>query len=221
MGSTTVVFVIAFSIFFLADGSLKWVSIVSGVGVIAFSLLVFTSEYRMKRVLGFLNPWDDALGKGYQLSHSLLAIGHGSWTGVGLGNSVEKLYYLPEAHTDFIMAIIGEEFGVIGILVILLLFWIIFYRGSTVIATEAKRISGRKFQGYLAHGISIWFFFQAIVNIGVVIGMLPTKGLTLPFISYGGSSILINCIALSILLKIDYENKLYYINRKNAKESYH
>jgi cell division protein FtsW len=162
----------------------------------------------MKRVVGFLDPWQDALGKGYQLSHSLLAFGHGGWFGVGLGNSIEKLYYLPEAHTDFIMAIIGEEFGVAGVLVILLLFWIIFYRGFTMIATETKRLPGRKFQGLLAQGISVWFFAQAIVNIGVAIGMLPTKGLTLPFVSFGGSSVLVNCIALSILLKIDYENKL-------------
>ncbi len=220
LGATTVVAVIAFSIFFLADGSMKYVSVVAGLGAAAFSLLVFTSEYRMKRVLGFLDPWEDALGKGYQLSHSLLAFGHGGWTGVGLGNSIEKLYYLPEAHTDFIMAIIGEEFGVVGVLIVLLLFWIIFYRGSTVIATEAKRIPGRKFQGLLANGISIWFFFQAIVNVGVVIGMLPTKGLTMPFISYGGSSVLINCIALAILLRIDVENKAYFVSKKDEK-NYH
>ena len=220
LGSTTVVAVIAFSIFFLAGGPVKFVLALGGLGIAGFSVLVFTSEYRMKRVLGFLDPWEDALGKGYQLSHSLLAFGHGGWTGVGLGNSIEKLYYLPEAHTDFIMAIVGEEFGVVGVLVVLLLFWIIFYRGSTVIATEAKRIPGRKFQGYLANGISIWFFFQCIVNIGVAIGMLPTKGLTMPFISYGGSSILINCIALAILLKIDYENKSYFISKKDDKEKY-
>jgi cell division protein FtsW len=208
MGSTTVVFIIALTILYLSDLDVRVFLGTFMLGAVAFVLLIVFEPYRMKRVTGFLNPFDDPLGKGYQLSHSLLAFGHGGWFGVGLGNSIEKLFYLPEAHTDFIMAIIGEEFGVAGVLVILLLFWIIFYRGFTVVATEAKRIPGRKFQGLLAQAISVWFFAQAVVNIGVAIGMLPTKGLTLPFVSFGGSSILINCIALAILLKIDFENKL-------------
>lgn len=214
MGSTTVVFIIALTILYLANLNVKIIWGFLGFGVLAFLGLIIAAPYRMKRVMGFLDPWEDALGKGYQLSHSLLAFGHGGWFGVGLGNSIEKMYYLPEAHTDFIMAIIGEEFGVVGVLVILLLFWIIFYRGFTVVATEAKRIPNRQFQGLLAHGISAWFFAQAVVNIGVAIGMLPTKGLTLPFVSFGGSSILINCIALGILLRIDYENKQYYNEKK-------
>jgi len=208
MGSTTVVFLIALTILFLSDLDVRLILATVVMGAIAFVLLIIFEPYRMKRVVGFLNPWEDSLGKGYQLSHSLLAYGHGGWFGVGLGNSIEKLYYLPEAHTDFIMAIIGEEFGVIGVLAVLILFWIIFYRGFTLIAAEAKRLPQRKFQGLLAQGISVWFFAQAIVNIGVSIGILPTKGLTLPFVSFGGSSILVNCIALAILLKIDYENKL-------------
>jgi cell division protein FtsW len=208
MGSTTVVFIIALTILYLSDLNVKVIFAAVIFGAAAFVLLIVFEPYRMKRVVGFLDPWQDALGKGYQLSHSLLAFGHGGWLGVGLGNSLEKLYYLPEAHTDFIMAIIGEEFGVAGVLVILLLFWIIFYRGFTMIGTETKRLPGRKFQGLLAQGISVWFFAQAVVNIGVAIGMLPTKGLTLPFVSFGGSSVLVNCIALAILLKIDYENKL-------------
>lgn len=208
MGSTTVVFLIALTILYLSDLDARIIIGTVLFGVIAFIVLVILEPYRVKRVVGFLNPWEDALGKGYQLSHSLLAFGHGGWFGVGLGNSIEKLYYLPEAHTDFIMAIIGEEFGVVGVVVILILFWIIFYRGFTVIAGSTKRLPNRKFQELLAQGISVWFFAQAIVNIGVGIGMLPTKGLTLPFVSFGGSSILVNCIALAILLKIDYENKL-------------
>lgn len=214
MGSTTVVFIIALTILYLSNLDVRIIIGVVVFGIVAFVGLIIAAPYRMKRVLGFLDPFKDALGKGYQLSHSLLAFGHGGWFGVGLGNSIEKLYYLPEAHTDFIMAIIGEEFGVIGVLVVLTLFWIIFYRGFTIIATEAKRIPERKFQGLLAHGISVWFFAQAVVNIGVAIGMLPTKGLTLPFVSFGGSSILVNCIALAILLRIDYENKEYYAKKK-------
>ncbi len=208
MGSTTVVFLIALTILYLSDLNVKviWGALLLG-GTAFVGLIVF-EPYRMKRVTGFLDPWTDALGKGYQLSHSLLAFGHGGWFGVGLGNSIEKLYYLPEAHTDFIMAVIGEEFGVVGVLSILILFWIIFYRGFTVIATESRRINGRKFQALLAQGISTWFFAQAVVNIGVAVGVLPTKGLTLPFVSFGGSSILVNCIAIGILLKIDLENKI-------------
>lgn len=223
MGSTGVVFIISLTLLYLSGLHSKAILGVLTIGLVAAALLVITSPYRLKRVIGFIDPFQDALGKGYQLSHSLLAFGHGGWFGVGLGNSIEKLYYLPEAHTDFIMAIIGEEFGVVGVLVVLSLFWIIFYRGFTVISTEAKRIQGRKFQALLAQGISIWFFAQALVNIGVAIGILPTKGLTLPFISFGGSSILVNCMALSILLKIDYENKCYNSNQqknKNEKNYY-
>ena len=208
MGSTTVVFIIALTILYLSDLDVRVILGALAFGAVAFVLLIVFEPYRIKRVVGFLDPWLDALGKGYQLSHSLLAFGHGGWFGVGLGNSLEKLYYLPEAHTDFILAIIGEEFGVIGVVTVLILFWIIFYRGFTLIAGDTKRLAKRKFQGLLAQGISVWFFAQAVVNIGVSIGMLPTKGLTLPFVSFGGSSILVNCIALAILLKIDYENKL-------------
>lgn len=207
MGSTTVVFLIALGILFMADINKLIIIGFSSIGVVGFVVLILIAPYRMRRVLGFIDPWDDALGKGYQLTHSLLAVGHGSWFGVGLGNSIEKLFYLPEAHTDFIMAIIGEETGVVGIGVVLLLFWIIFYRGFTVIGNESRYIANRKFQGLLAQGISLWFMAQALVNVGVSVGVLPTKGLTLPFISFGGSSILVSCIALAILLKIDYENK--------------
>lgn len=208
MGSTTVVFIVALTILYLSDLDVRVIIGTVAFGVVAFVLLIVFEPYRIKRVIGFLNPWEDALGKGYQLSHSLLAFGHGGWFGVGLGNSIEKFYYLPEAHTDFIMAIIGEELGVVGVIIVLMLFWVIFYRGFTVIAQETARIPGRKFQGLLAQGISVLFFAQAIVNVGVAIGILPTKGLTLPFVSFGGSSILVNCIALAILLKIDFENKL-------------
>lgn len=217
MGSTGVVFIISLTLLYLSGLNTKAILGVLISGIFIASVLVVTTPYRMKRVTGFIDPFQDALGKGYQLSHSLLAFGHGGWFGVGLGNSIEKLYYLPEAHTDFIMAIIGEEFGAVGVITVLILFWIIFYRGFTVIATESKRIHGRQFQGLLAQGISIWFLAQALINTSVAIGILPTKGLTLPFISFGGSSILVNCMALSILLKIDYENKILNLKQKKQK----
>lgn len=207
MGSATVVFIIALGVLYMANLDKKIIIGFSSIGVIGFVVLILVAPYRMRRVLGFIDPWQDALGKGYQLTHSLLAVGHGGWLGVGLGNSIEKLFYLPEAHTDFILSIIAEETGVIGVGIVLLLFWVIFYRGFAIIGRAASQLHNRKFQGLLAQGISLWFFAQAVVNIGVAVGALPTKGLTLPFISYGGSSILVSCIALAILLKIDYENR--------------
>ncbi len=209
MGSATVIFIVSLSMLYMAELDARLIIGLTVIGIIGFVLLVLVEPYRIRRVLGFMDPWQDALGKGYQLTHSLLAIGHGGWFGVGLGNSIEKLFYLPEAHTDFILAIIAEETGVLGIFIIMLLFWLIFYRGFTVIANTCKKLN-RKFQALLSQGISVWLFAQALVNFGVTIGILPTKGLTLPFISYGGSSILITSIALSILLKIDYENKQIY-----------
>lgn len=209
MGSTAVIFIIAFSILFLADIDKKIIFSTLGIGCVAFILLILDKPYRMKRVLAFVNPWQDALGNGYQLTHSLLAYGHGGFIGVGLGNSIEKLSYLPEAHTDFILAIIAEEIGVIGVLFIITLYLIIFYRGFMVIGNQALLCRKSRFQSYLARGISIWFIAQAFINIGVTVGLLPTKGLTLPFISYGGSSIIVSCVAMAILLKIDYENKAF------------
>jgi cell division protein FtsW len=210
MGTSTVIFIISLSMFYLSDTSRKFIIGLGLIGVVGFIVLVTIEPYRVRRFLGFMDPWSDALGKGYQLTHSLLAIGHGGWLGVGVGNSIEKLFYLPEAYTDFILAIIGEETGIAGILIILLLFWIIFYRGVMIVGAQAKRLPHRKFQAFLAYGISVWFLVQALINVGVAIGVLPTKGLTLPFISYGGSSIVINFIALAILLRIDYENKIIY-----------
>lgn len=159
MGSTTVVFIIALGILFMADIDKLIIIGFSSVGVVGFVVLILIAPYRMRRVLGFINPWDDALGKGYQLTHSLLAIGHGGWFGVGLGNSIEKLFYLPEAHTDFILAIIAEETGVVGVGIVVLLFWIIFYRGFTVVGHEAK-LFHRPFQALLAQGISLWFLLN-------------------------------------------------------------
>lgn len=173
--------------------------------LIGFVLLIWSSPYRLERVIGFMDPWADPYGKGYQLSHALIAFGRGEWLGVGLGASVEKLLYLPEAHTDFLLAVIAEELGFIGVLTVLALFsWIVIR--SFGIAKEAIA-NERYFAALLAQGIGVWIGVQAIINIGVNMGILPTKGLTLPLLSFGGSGILANCIAMAILLRIDYENR--------------
>lgn len=173
--------------------------------VIGFVLLIWSSPYRLERVIGFMDPWADPYGKGYQLSHALIAFGRGEWFGVGLGASVEKLLYLPEAHTDFLLAVIAEELGFVGVLTVLGLFsWIVirsFGIGKEAIANE------RYFAALLAQGLGVWMGVQGIINIGVNMGVLPTKGLTLPLLSFGGSGILANCIAMAILLRIDFENR--------------
>jgi cell division protein FtsW len=172
---------------------------------IAIVVLIKSSPYRMQRVIGFMDPWADPYGKGYQLSHALIAFGRGEWFGVGLGASVEKLLYLPEAHTDFLLAVIAEELGFVGVLTVLALFvWIViraFGIGKEAVANE------RYFAALLAQGIGVWMGVQGIINIGVNMGVLPTKGLTLPLLSFGGSGILANCIAMAILLRIDFENR--------------
>ena len=167
--------------------------------------LIVSSPYRMQRVIGFMDPWADPYGKGYQLSHALIAFGRGEWFGVGLGASVEKLLYLPEAHTDFLLAVIAEELGFVGVLTVIGLFtWIViraFGIGKESIANE------RYFAALLAQGLGVWIGVQTIINVGVNMGVLPTKGLTLPLLSFGGSGILANCIGMAILLRIDFENR--------------
>lgn len=173
--------------------------------VVGFVLLIWSSPYRLQRIIGFMDPWADPYGKGYQLSHALIAFGRGEWFGVGLGASVEKLLYLPEAHTDFLLAVIAEELGFVGVLTIIGLFsWLViraFAIGREAIGNE------RYFSALLAQGIGVWIGVQSIINIGVNMGLLPTKGLTLPLLSFGGSGILANCIALAVLIRIDYENR--------------
>ncbi len=173
--------------------------------VIGFVLLIWSSPYRLERVIGFMDPWADPYGKGYQLSHALIAFGRGEWFGVGLGASVEKLLYLPEAHTDFLLAVIAEVLGFVGVLTVLGLFaWIVIR--SFGIAKEAIA-NERYFAALLSQGLGVWMGVQGIINIGVNMGVLPTKGLTLPLLSFGGSGILANCIAMAILLRIDFENR--------------
>jgi cell division protein FtsW len=173
--------------------------------VVGFVFLIWSSPYRLERVIGFMDPWADPYGKGYQLSHALIAFGRGEWFGVGLGASVEKLLYLPEAHTDFLLAVIAEELGFVGVLAVVGLFaWIVIRSFS--IAKEAIE-NERYFAALLAQGLGVWMGVQGIINMGVNMGLLPTKGLTLPLLSFGGSGILANCIAMAIVLRIDFENR--------------
>jgi cell division protein FtsW len=173
--------------------------------VIGFIFLIWSSPYRLERVIGFMDPWADPYGKGYQLSHALIAFGRGEWLGVGLGASVEKLLYLPEAHTDFLLAVIAEELGFAGVVTVVGLFtWIVLRAfGMAKEAIENERY----FAALLAQGLGVWIGVQGIINMGVNMGLLPTKGLTLPLLSFGGSGILANCIAMAILLRIDFENR--------------
>jgi cell division protein FtsW len=172
---------------------------------IAIVGLIWSSPYRMQRVIGFMDPWADPYGKGYQLSHALIAFGRGEWLGVGLGASVEKLLYLPEAHTDFLLAVIAEELGFVGVLTVIGLFaWIVIR--SFGIAKEAIA-NERYFSALLAQGLGVWMGVQGIINMGVNTGLLPTKGLTLPLMSFGGTGILVNCVAMAIVLRVDFENR--------------
>jgi cell division protein FtsW len=204
-GALVVIVAIAFGILFL--GGLDW-RLFMGLAMllpIALTAIMIAAPYRLQRLSGFLDPWADPLHKGYQLSHSLIAFGRGEWLGVGLGSSVEKLLYLPEAHTDFLLAVIAEELGFVGVAMVVLLFAWILYR-AYAIARQAARLE-RPFAALVAWGIGVWIGVQAFINMGVNMGVLPTKGLTLPFLSFGGSGIVANCVALAILLRIDYENR--------------
>ncbi len=207
MGAFMVIAVIAMGILFLGGVNARMFFLIAAVIVVAFGLMIAMSEWRRERIFAYLDPWSEkhALGKGYQLSHSLIAIGRGEVFGVGLGGSVEKLHWLPEAHTDFLLAVIGEEFGLIGVaIVITLFFWMtrrIMHIGRQAIALD------RVFAGLVAQGVGIWIGFQAFINMGVNLGALPTKGLTLPLMSYGGSAILMNLVAIAVVLRIDYENR--------------
>jgi cell division protein FtsW len=204
-GAFAVVAAISISILWLAGINVKIFVALLGILPVAIYFLIVSSPYRLQRVIGFMDPWADPYGKGYQLSHALIAFGRGEWFGVGLGASVEKLLYLPEAHTDFLLAVIAEELGFVGVVTVLGLFtWLVvraFGIGKEAIENE------RYFSALLAQGIGVWIGVQAIINIGVNMGVLPTKGLTLPLLSFGGSGILANCMAIAVLLRIDYENR--------------
>jgi cell division protein FtsW len=208
LGAFGVIVCIAMGILFLGGINIVWFGGIGALLVIIFTSIIALSPFRRARMFAYLDPWEEgnALDKAYQLTHSLIAFGRGEFFGVGLGSSVEKLHYLPEAHTDFIMAVIGEELGLAGVLVVVAMFyWLVkraFDIGRQAIALD------QVFAGLAAKGIGIWIGVQTFINMGVNLGLLPTKGLTLPLMSFGGSGVLFNCVGLAILLRIDYENRV-------------
>lgn len=206
LGTVVVLFITTLAMLFLAGAKMWQFLAIIGSGVFAVVLLIIAEPYRMRRVTSFWNPWADPFGSGYQLTQSLMAFGRGEFWGQGFGNSVQKLEYLPEAHTDFIFSILGEELGYIGVVLALLMVFFVAFRAMSI-GRRALEIDQR-FSGFLACAIGVWFSFQALVNVGAAAGMLPTKGLTLPLISYGGSSLLIMSTAIVLLLRIDYETRL-------------
>ena len=204
-GAFVVVVSVAMGILFLGGMNGRLFAFLIIAMAAGFALLVWSSPYRLERITSYMDPWRHEFGKGYQLTHALIAFGRGEWFGVGLGASVEKLFYLPEAHTDFLLAVIGEELGFVGVACVIALFallgWRAFLTGRQAILLD------RVYAGLVACGVGIWISFQGFINMGVNMGLLPTKGLTLPLMSYGGSGIVANCLAIAVLLRVDYENR--------------
>ena len=216
-GSTVVISTCVMGMLFMSGNKVRWYALLILAMGMAAATLVILSPYRMHRITGFLSPWKNANGSGYQLVQALISFGRGGWFGDGLGNSIQKQFFLPEAHTDFITSIIAEELGAVGLMAVLCVYMFIVFKGIRIAryAYSLKRI----YQAFVAYGISFWLVFQIFVNVGVNTGLLPTKGLTLPFISYGGSSLLIMCFTIGILVRIDFENKLL-ADFKNPKYFY-
>ncbi len=209
-GSSVVILIIVMGVMFLAGARLlQFIALLSGVGLMA-GMLVYFSPYRWQRVTSFMDPWADPLKTGFQLVQALISFGRGEWFGVGLGNGLQKLFYLPEAHTDFLFSVIAEELGLIGVVTIIGLFATFVWK-SFAIGVAAEKI-GERFSAFIAYGIGIWFGFQAFVNMGVNMGLLPTKGLTLPLMSYGGGSMMIMCLAVALLFRIHHEITEYNAN---------
>jgi cell division protein FtsW len=202
-GATAVLFVSAIGVLFVGGMRLKYLLVIFASGAAALAALAFSSEYRMRRLTAFLDPWADPWDSGFQLTQSLIAIGRGEWLGVGLGGSVQKLYYLPEAHTDFVFAVYAEEFGLLGVLVLLGLYGVVLWRALAI--SQAAAVAERVFAACLAFGLAAWLGAQAFVNIAVNMGLLPTKGLTLPLVSFGGSSLLACCAGIGLLLRVHFE----------------
>nr|WP_232364387.1 putative lipid II flippase FtsW [Francisella tularensis] len=205
-GSTVVISICVMGMLFVAGNKVRWYGLLLGTMVMMAAMLVIISPYRMHRITGFLHPWENANGSGYQLVQALISFGRGGWFGDGFGNGIQKQFFLPEAHTDFITSVIAEELGVVGLMVLLAVYLFIVFRAMSI-AKMAFELN-RYYQAFLAYGVGFWIAFQVFVNIGVNTGLLPTKGLTLPLISYGGSSLLIMCYTLSVLVRVDFENKL-------------
>lgn len=204
-GATVVISGTVMAMLFLAGVKLRYYIGLMLIVIAALACLAVSSPYRLARLTAFLDPWADQYNSGYQLTQSLIAFGRGGWLGAGLGESIQKLLYLPEAHTDFLFAVLAEEFGLIGILVVIALYSILVIRGMTI--AYNAHTQGRLFASYTAYGLTFWLGIQAIINMGVNSGLLPTKGLTLPLMSYGGASMVINCIVIALLLRIDHENR--------------
>lgn len=202
-GSAVVILMIAMGIMFLAGARLSQFVILLGSVALLMTLLVYFSPYRLKRVTSFMDPWADPLGTGFQLTHALISFGRGEWLGVGLGSGVQKLFYLPEAHTDFIFSVIAEELGLLGVITVIALFSLLVWRIFAIGAAAEQ--AGQRFWAFVAYGLGIWFGFQSFVNMGVNMGLLPTKGLTLPLMSYGGGSIMVMCCAIALLFRVHSE----------------
>jgi cell division protein FtsW len=204
-GATVVLTATVMGMIFMAGVKLlQFSGLLGGAGLLLAGLAV-SSPYRMNRLTTFMDPWADPFDSGFQLTQSLIAIGRGEWFGVGLGSSIQKLFYLPEAHTDFVFAVLAEELGLLGVCFIIVLYAVLVWR-AFLIAAQAARAENL-FAAYLAYGIGIWFGLQSFINIGVNMGLLPTKGLTLPLMSYGGSSMIVMCAAIALLLRVDYETR--------------
>ncbi len=204
-GAFVVIIAIALAALFLGGLNGRLFAGLIGLLAVGFVLMVVLSPYRLARVTSYLDPWHDPYGAGYQLSHALIALGRGEITGVGLGDSVEKLFYLPESYTDFLLAVIGEELGLIGVFAVIGLFAWLTWRAFSI-GWQAS-LMGRNYPALVAQGVGVWMGLQSFINMGVNLGLLPTKGLTLPLMSYGGSGIVANCLGLALLLRVDYENR--------------
>jgi len=202
-GAASVLFVAGFGLLYLAGAQLRWVGAAVLLGTTAMAALVMMSGYRMRRLTAFLDPWADPFNSGFQLTQSLIAIGRGEWFGVGLGASVQKLFYLPEAHNDFLFAVLAEELGLVGVVVTLALFLALTWR--VFLLSRRAMDGGMKFHSYLAAGFGLWLGVQAFVNIGVNMGVLPTKGLTLPLMSYGRSSMIVTLAWLGVIMRVHHE----------------
>lgn len=213
-GATVVIAGTVMAMLFLAGVKLRYYIGLMLVVVSALAGLAISAPYRLARLTAFLDPWADQYNSGYQLTQSLIAFGRGGWFGLGLGESIQKLLYLPEAHTDFLFAVLAEEFGLVGVLVVMALYSILVFRGLNIafIAHSQERL----FASYTAYGLTFWLALQAAINMGVNAGLLPTKGLTLPLLSYGGASMVINCVILALLLRIDHENRWHSLGLGRA-----
>jgi cell division protein FtsW len=205
-GAAVVIMATALGMMFLAGMRLRNFIVLMALVLTGLAIIAVSAPYRLLRLTSFMNPWAHPFNSGYQLTQSLIAFGRGGWFGVGIGKSIQKLFYLPEAHTDFLFAVIAEELGLVGMLVVMGLFAFLVVR-IFMIGRQAQRL-GQHFAGFLAYGFGLWIAIQFAVSMGVNSGLLPTKGLTLPFMSYGGSSMLVNCITIAVLLRIDYENRM-------------